>query len=157
EFQCVTQNTLSDISKVVADALEPHWPLLDITAVSPDEEWLRAGAIFLASRIVDFLSHVFQHLQNLTVFIISALLLMLLAWTSYLFQPRSMILLFNWSVILSIVAVLLFIFIQMDRNELLSVLSGTIPGRLSWNRDLVFRLLIYSLLPILVLLGAQYP
>jgi hypothetical protein len=39
----------------------------------------------------------------------------------------------------------------------LSLLSGGTPGKIDWNWDFMSRLLIYGLLPILGLLGIQFP
>jgi hypothetical protein len=51
----------------------------------------------------------------------------------------------------------MWVFIQMNRDPVLSSLNGTKPGQLSWDRDFIFRILIYGIVPILTLLGAQFP
>lgn len=45
----------------------------------------------------------------------------------------------------------------MNRNPILSYLNGTKPGQISWDREFVGRILVYGLVPILALLGAQFP
>ena len=51
----------------------------------------------------------------------------------------------------------MFVFIQMNRDAVLSSLNGTAPGQINWDREFVFRILIYVIFPLLALLGAQFP
>jgi hypothetical protein len=67
------------------------------------------------------------------------------------------LLLFNWVVILSFVGIAMWVFIQMNRDPVLSSLNGTPPGKISWDWNFAFRIFIYGIVPILALLGAQFP
>ncbi len=67
--------------------------------------------------------------------------------SSYPFQPHDLLLLFNWAAILSFVGIAMWVFIQMNRDPVLSSLNGTKPGQLSWDRDFIFRILIYGIVP----------
>jgi hypothetical protein len=82
---------------------------------------------------------------------------MLLAVTSYPFQPRNEFLFFNWVVILSFIATVFWIFVQMDRDTVLSLLNDTNPGQINLSRELVLRTLLYVAVPLMALLGAQFP
>jgi hypothetical protein len=82
---------------------------------------------------------------------------MLLAINYYPFQPREWLLWFNWLIILTTVSVSVVVFVQIGRDKLLSLLSGTTPGQVTWNRDFIFRILFYVIVPLLALLGAQFP
>src|SRR5207249_302311 len=101
--------------------------------------------------------YVLPQLQNLIYFGLVGLLLMLVAVAWYPFQPRGLLLLFNWAVILLFVAIALVVFVQMSRDDVLSSLNGTSPGRISWDSEFVLRVLVYGLVPILALLGVQFP
>ena len=70
---------------------------------------------------------------------------MLLAVTSYPFQPRNEFLFFNWVVILSFIGTAFWIFIQMDRDTVLSLLNDTKPGQINFSRELVLGL--FCMLP----------
>jgi flagellar biosynthesis protein FlhB len=107
--------------------------------------------------MVNFLAIVFPSLQNLGYFVLGGLLLMLLAVTSYPFQPRNEFLFFNWVVILSFIGTVFWIFVQMDRDTVLSLLNGTNPGQINFSRELMLRTLLYVAVPLLALLGAQFP
>jgi hypothetical protein len=174
--RCQTQAELSEFSRLVAQLLESRWRLLHTPDTSPNTpvvkepataptpaltvkppDWVRPAESYLASCITGFLHQILAHLQNLALFVTLGMILLLLAITSYPFQPRELFLLFGWLLILTIVVVTLAVFAQMSRDKVLSELSGTAPGQVSWNRDFLFRLVLHGLLPILALLGAQFP
>src|ERR1019366_3248514 len=90
-------------------------------------------------------------------FVLAGLLLMLLAVTSYPFQPRNEFLFFNWVVILSFMGTVFWIFMQMDRDAILSLLNDTVPGQVNFSRELVVKVVLYVAVPLLALLGAQFP
>jgi len=167
---CCTQHDLAKLSHVVAGALETDWRQHAGTSpptnasVAPaqgtetaEQEWRNQAECFLASRVVAFLHHIFAHLHNLAVFVTAGLLLMLLAVTSYPFQPRDLLLLFNWSIVLLVVGTMMVVFMQMNRDNILSMLSNTTQGKVTWDRQFISRIFIHVMLPILALLGAQFP
>ena len=121
------------------------------------KEFFDQAEEFIVGRAVNFLAVVFPAIQNLGFFVLAGLLLMLLAVTSYPFQPRNEFLFFNWVVILSFVATVFWIFIQMDRDTILSLLNDTVPGQVNFSRELVLRTLLYIAVPLMALLGAQFP
>src|SRR5262249_7133683 len=112
---------------------------------------------FLITHVVAFLQHVFAHLQNLIGLVTMGLLLMVLAAISYPFQPREPLLMFGWVTILTSVVVTLFIFVNASRDKTISLLTGTAPGKVKITRDLVFRVLIHGVVPVIALLGVQFP
>jgi hypothetical protein len=81
----------------------------------------------------------------------------LFAVSSYPFDPRNLLLLFSWIVILPVVGIALWVFIQMNRDPVLSYLNGTKAGKINWDWDFTFRVFAYGIVPILALLGAQFP
>ncbi len=108
-------------------------------------------------RIAHFLSCVFSQMQNLIFTSVAGLLLLLFAVSSYPFQPHNLLLLSSWMVILSVVGIALWVFVQMSRDPVLSYLNGTRAGKISWDGEFIFRVFIYGIVPILALLGAQFP
>lgn len=151
------QARFSALSEQVARKLESGWGLSETPAPPPSSEWTKPAEIFLAGRILAFLHYVLAHLQNLVIFVNAGMLLLLLTVTSYPFQPHDLLLLFGWLLILSVVATTIFIFVQMDRDKVLSLFSGGVPGQLNWNRDFIMRIAIHGVLPILALLSVQFP
>jgi hypothetical protein len=136
-----------------------HWQATDN---SPDpacegNSWIAQSKLFLASRVSAFLHLILAQLKNLVVMVTAGLLLMLLAVSSYPFQPREGLMLFGWIAVLTVVTITLIIFVQMGRDKVISLLSHTIPGELNWSWEFTLKVLLHGLIPIMVLLGAQFP
>lgn len=159
KMRCEVQARLADIAGKVALLLEPGWSLSSPGSAfkAADPAWIAQAELFLAGRVYSFLQYLLAHLQNLVVFVTTGMLLVLLSITSYPFQPRDLMLLFGWLLILLVVAATLVVFTQMDRDKVLSLLSGGDPGKLNWNREYIWRVLIHGVVPILALLSAQFP
>jgi hypothetical protein len=149
------QAALAELAEPVSALLEDSWRTSD--GAPPDAGWRDEGKFFLITQIVAFLQHIFAHLQNLAALVTIGLLLLLVAANSYPFRPREPLLLFSWVAILTSVVVTLFIFVQVSRDKTLSLLTGKTPGRLNITRDFVMRVLIHGVVPIIALLGAQFP
>jgi hypothetical protein len=151
-----TQQAISAASNEIADWMEQRW-----TEIGDDSakysELIRQGRVFMIGHVASFLQYILVHLQNLAGLVTIGLLLMLLAATSYPFQPREPLLLFSWVSMLVVAAVTLFIFVQLNRDRVLSLLSGTTPGSFNLSGDLLYRVMIHGIVPLIALLGAQFP
>lgn len=123
----------------------------------PEEDVFQLGEDFLVGRVANFLAYVLPQMQSLIVTSVAGLLLMLFAVSSYPFQPHNLLLLFNWVVILSFVGIAMWVFVEMSRDPVLSSLNGAKPGKIHWDWDFAFRIFMYGIVPILALLGAQFP
>jgi len=150
-----SQAALAELTEPVTGLLEDSWRTGD--GEGADDGWRGEGKFFLITHVVAFLQHVFAHLQNLVGLVTIGLLLMMIAAISYPFQPREPLLLFSWVGIMTSVVVTLFIFMKMSRDKTLSLLAGTAPGKVNVTRDLVFRVLVHGVVPVIALLGAQFP
>jgi hypothetical protein len=155
---CRAHHALFQLMQSMTAPLEQHWHSGHADDATPGATTFfeHAEELFV-SRVVNFLAVVFPPLQNLGYFVLIGLLLMLLAVTTYPFQPRNEFLFFNWVVILSFIGTVAWIFIQMDRDTVLSLLNGTKPGEVNFSRELVLRAFLYIGAPLLALLGAQFP
>lgn len=119
------------------------------------EAWTKEGRLMLASRVADFLNHVLALLRHLSLFVTFGLILMLLASASYPFQPRDLVLALNWSVIVTVVVVSMVAIVRLGRDPILTDLAGTEQSL--FKRDTLTKVFIYVALPILSLLGVQFP
>ncbi len=156
------QRALTQFVQVLKNVLERYWTTTQAIMASRDltpgeKEFFDLAEEFIAGRVLNFLAIIFPSLRNLGFFVLAGLLLMLLAVTSYPFQPRNEFLFFNWVVILGFVGSVGLIFVQMDRDTILSFFNGTAPGQINISRELVMRTLLYVVVPLLALLGAQFP
>ncbi|MGD0124376.1 MAG: hypothetical protein ABSF46_03380 [Terriglobia bacterium] len=149
-------HALFQLLQSLAEPMEQHWSRS--RAESPAATaFFEQVEEFIVTRVVNFLAVVFPSFQNLGYFVLVGLLLMLLAVTSYPFQPRNEFLFFNWVVILSFMGIIFWIFVQMDRDTVLSLLNGGTPGQINISFELVLRGFLYIGAPLLALLGAQFP
>ena len=162
KHRCHAHQALFEFLQSLAKPMEDFWscthPERATTAPSTGvNEFFDRVEEFTVGRFVNFLALVFPSLQNIGYFVLAGLLLMLLAVTFYPFQPRNEFLFFNWVVILCFVGTVFWIFVQMDRDTVLSLLNDTKPGEVNFSRELVLRTLLYVAVPLMALLGAQFP
>lgn len=156
-----TQEAMARVSCQVTALLEPTWRLLvdrpQINLIDRDEKILESGSLFVASRVVDLLRQVFPQMRVLSGSAMAGLLAMMLAASVYPFVERDLLLWISWIVLLTAIAIGVTIFVQISRSRIVSMLNGTTPGRFSWDSAFTMRILTFGVLPILTLLGAQYP
>ena len=51
----------------------------------------------------------------------------------------------------------MWVLIQIQRDPILSRLSGTTAGKVEWNREFIFQVLTYGVLPTVGLLATLFP
>lgn len=163
EHQCAAQEDLADLSAVVSEALQLDW-WKEIRSTSKKSETSSPVAEvfllceqFLAGRLSHFLAHVFPQMRNMIFTSVAGILLILFAVSSYPLQPHNQLMYFSWLVVLSFAGTALWVFVQMNRDPILSMLNGTTPGRITWDREFILRIFFYGVVPVLALLGAQFP
>jgi hypothetical protein len=150
-----SQTKLAELTERVSGLLKDSWRAEG--AAGPDAKWRDEGKFFLITHIVAFLQHIFAHLHNLVWLVTMGLLLMLFAANFYPFQPREPLLLFSWVAILTSVVVTLYILFSASRDKTLSLLARTAPGKVNITANLVFRVLFHGVIPVVALLGLQFP
>src|SRR5205814_2048261 len=100
---------------------EAQIEVIEILGVAPprDPQVRAAAEDLLAAGVVAFLRLLLAHLRNLLGFSTGASLLVLLAISSYPFQPAHRLLTVSWVGILTLVLLTVLVFVQMDRDEVL--------------------------------------
>jgi hypothetical protein len=156
-----TQDLMACLSYQVARLFEPVWRLLSQhspPALSDDDrKLLEQGNLFVAARVVDFLRQVFPQMRVLSATAMTGVLAMMLAASAYPFVQRDTLLWLSWLVLLTVIAIGVIIFVQISRSRIISMLYGTTPGHFSWDSAFTVRILMFGVIPILTLLGAQFP
>lgn len=112
-----------------------------------------ATALALAFVIRDLLSRVVSGLSIATI----GFFLILFSHLLYSFQGRSMLLTLDWVAVAATSAIALYIVVQMERNEVLSRLWKSTPGRVNFNREFVGRVAIYGALPLVTIVSGVFP
>jgi len=77
--------------------------------------------------------------------------------SSYPYPPQSLLRLILLVVLGGTVGSLIFVLIQMNRDEVLSRIDRTEPGKVTWNLRFVMNLLTFGALPLLTLLSSEFP
>jgi hypothetical protein len=117
------------------------------------QDWLRTAEDFVALEITADLSRFFVQLRNLFRSLTWAPLLAVLALVSYPFLPQRFMLLVAAVVILILVGGAIRVFLQVERDEVISrILKGT-PQKIDWSWRFASSLAIY-VIPLLGLLAA---
>jgi hypothetical protein len=86
---------------------------------------------------------------------VSGLMLILLS-TTYPFKLLHGVDILTWVIAGLILAAALFVLIEMNRDEVLSVIGGTTPGRVSLDRTFTRTVLIHVGLPLLGLAATRF-
>lgn len=119
------------------------------------EDAYKFAARYVALQYSVYISYVLRHLQNLLLGSIFCFVFFVAAMSSFVFQmPQS-----AFNVVLAALGVTsiatLMVLAQMERDPILSRLSGTPEGQL--GKDFYVRALLYGALPLLSVAGTQFP
>jgi hypothetical protein len=155
------ERAMADVSQSVTSIFDQEWglrlPKADKSDADIDDTLVANAELFVASRVVDLVRHVSPHLLNLATLSTAGLVATMLAVGVYPFPLSDRFAWFSWLVLLGAVGVNITVLISMNRDRVISMLSGTTPGKLNWNTNFVLQLLIFGVIPILSLLGVQFP
>jgi hypothetical protein len=124
---------------------------------TPARLWLRAAEEFAAVQFVDYVEWVLQQMRTLAVFLFVTLLATTALVSSYPFQPQSTVKLVFGAVVLVTVTSLLYVMVAMNRNQVLSHIADTDPGRVTWNWSFALNVGLVAVVPLLTLLSSELP
>lgn len=119
--------------------------------------WLRLAEDFLAIQVVTYINRLFPHLRNALLNVTIGFVLLLLALISYPFQPQRYLVLLSTMLLLMTGPTTMYVLAQMNRDEVLSRIAKSPPGRLTWDRAFISQVVIYGALPLLSLIATQFP
>lgn len=182
QFQQLSQNPLPDVTdrQAVHDsltqtaaaslsALHCFWEHLPVVAALGDpvapvdagkrvpgtaEHWRELAEDFVATEVVTYLSHFFNQLRNLLLFVTGGSLLLLFAVTSYPLQPQRVWLLFAGAIVVTVTALAIYLFVQIERDDLVSRVSGTTPNAINWLQGSLLQNILTFAVPLLGILAA---
>ncbi|MGO9056645.1 MAG: hypothetical protein ACLQU2_04570 [Candidatus Binataceae bacterium] len=167
KMRAVLQRDMSYRSTTIARVFDRAWrlesqkqPAMLINTEgdkTTDRRLLDEAELFVASRVVDFLRKVYPQMLNLVWFVIGGMLAMMLAASSYPFPALDTVLWLAWAVLLSAIGVSIGVFVSINMSRIVSMLRGTEPGRFNWDWAFTTHLLVLGVLPIMAMIGAQYP
>lgn len=119
--------------------------------------WLRLAEDFISIQVASYVTRLFPHLRNTMLFVTVSLLLVLGAIFTYPFQPQRFLLILVWVVILVTGPLTVLTLLQMNRDEVLSRIAKSEPGKVTWDRHFISQIVIYGVLPLFSLIASQFP
>jgi hypothetical protein len=131
--------------------------LLDSASIASTSGTGNPVAKFVAVRIASFIHHVFKGLRELLVFTSGGFVLMVVLIAIYPFQPRHPVMAMLWCVGLAGIALVVWSFIQMERDPILSAMARTTAGKVNFKSGFLRNVVVYSTPPLLTLLAAEFP
>jgi len=108
-------------------------------------------------RLVAFVQYVRAHLANFIAVSTAALLPALWATNFYPLKENRFLLMLVLAVTVAAVTVPAVVFVQMNRNYVLSKMDGTDACHVTWDSGFVMNLLVHVVLPLLALLAVKFP
>jgi len=127
------------------------------TFAGPMRLWVRTAEEFIAVQAVDYIYRIMQHIRLLTLYIIGALAIVTELIWSYQLHPSSALWLIVIMLVISAMAVLVTVAVQMNRNEVISRINGTTPGVVTWDWQFVMNLVLIAIVPAITFVGSELP
>jgi hypothetical protein len=121
-----------------------------IKALGPEDPHRQAVGLLLLA------SYCRAHLHNFLTFVTTAGFLLIVMSTCYPFKLLHSADILTWVVVLAIMAVALFVLVEMNRDEILSRIAGTTPGQVSLDRAFFRTILIHVGLPLLGIAATRF-
>jgi hypothetical protein len=118
---------------------------------------MTAAEELVAVYVVDYIECVFKYLRGLAAFLLVALVLMTVLIVAYPFQPASVVRTMYLLIIGVSVVTLVAVLVRMNRDPVLSAIAGTNAGEVTWDARFVLNLVTFGAVPILTLLGSEFP
>ena len=119
--------------------------------------WVRSAEEFVAVQAVDYIAWTLHHLRRLVLMLLFMLVVMMGLLSSYSFLPQSVVRALFLILFIAVVVSLLLLLAQMNRDEVLSRVTRTDPGRLTWDSGFLFNIGTVVAIPILSLVSAFSP
>jgi hypothetical protein len=110
-----------------------------------------------ALRTVAYLRQVFVQLRYALMGATVPGLLSIAALSTYTFVPRRFMLLLFWTALLTGSGLSLIIFVQIDRDAVLSEIGNRPPGKVTLERAFLSNVFTYAVIPLLALVSSQLP
>jgi hypothetical protein len=75
----------------------------------------------------------------------------------YPFVPESLVKLLLFALLTATIVAVLKVMVEMNRDEVLSRIARTEPGKVSWDLQFVLNALVFGLVPLLTLVSSEFP
>lgn len=174
-----TWTSLLEATRGCFELLDPYWQANSVRAsfgdAAPDpagkgttsddafagtdaaeRQWLRAAEELIALVVVARISQISVHLRNQAGYLAVAPLLLMLAVSVYPFQPQRFLEVCLWGLIVTVTGCVVWVYVGMERDELLSRVSKTTPDTIQFDHQFLGSVLTF-IVPLLGFVLAQFP
>jgi hypothetical protein len=156
------QGKMFELSGTITEIFDRAWrmkqrlkPPPEVIGKSEEHALVEQVELFIATRVLDLIRRVFPIITLGCA--VAGILAMMLATSSYPMPAPDTGLWLAWAALLAVVAGSMFVFFSMNKSRVISLLQGTTPGYFSLTSSFALQFLFFAVLPILTMLGAQYP
>jgi hypothetical protein len=119
--------------------------------------WCGKAEKFLAMFVLLFFREFLSRLVDILMFVVAAVILLVVAQGTFTFHPRQILLGATWIYAVFAVGSAMYVFVTIERNRVLSLLSGTPDGAIQWDSNFLGKMIMYALIPLATLFAAQFP
>jgi len=124
-------------------------------AAAVNVEGYETASKYVALQYSVFIAYALRHIQNLLLCSVLSFVFLVLALNSFSFQaPQAISRLMLWALLVGGIVVVR-VLAQIERNPIVSRISGNEEGAL--GKDFYLRVITYGALPVLTVLGTQFP
>jgi hypothetical protein len=121
----------------------------------PNADGYEMGSEYMALQFSVFIGYALRHIQNLLLCSVLSFVLLVLALNSFSFQtPQAISRLMLVGLVVGGIVVVRTL-AQIERNPIVSRISGTEEGAL--GKDFYLQIVTYGALPVLAVIGTQFP
>ncbi len=118
---------------------------------------LRSLEEYLACEVVLFVEGYLRNLRRLCFFLFASLLILVVVSAQYPYQPRSIVALASLLLLGATVVSVFWVMVRLSRNETLSRISRTEPGRVTWDTSFVLNVVTFGVVPLLAFASSEFP
>lgn len=119
--------------------------------------WLRGLERYVATVIALVIGRYVRQYKHFVYVTTSCTALLMCAVASYAFEPQRVLMTCIWLLMAAVVSFTVIVYIGLDRNTLLSHISGSRPNKVTLSGAVLLRAGVWVLLPVLSVIAAQYP
>jgi hypothetical protein len=130
----------------------------EVGSITDDvQRWYLRAEEFVAMQFVLVIREMLARLATVFFYIIVAVLLLVAAQQSFPFEPHQQLLGTAWIYVVFAVALVFGVFVQMERDPLLSAIASTPAGKVRWDATMWSKVFLYGVIPLTTIFAAQFP
>lgn len=112
---------------------------------------------YLATEALIFVHSTLRSFRWLSLLLLGALVSLVIIASSYPLQPEGLVKFSVVTLLLIATGSIVAVVMQMNRNELLSTVTGTTPGKISWDTTFALNFGLFTIVPLLAYLSTEFP